>query len=108
MHFDDLVGAVANSLNTHYERSHLNFCSVQIISIKNPARIFKRMVRVKLELKIESRGPNSTPRKSFEVCEVDTVGRKAKATLERGAEHTCMHLLRTSYPDFRQLESPNQ
>ncbi len=88
MHVDDLSSAIDFLLETDSSQELLNIGSNEVISIKNLAKLIKKIVKYEGELKFNSSFPDGNPKKLLDSSKINKLGWKSNISLEEGLQNT--------------------
>jgi len=88
LHVDDLAEAVVFFQEKYDSETHLNVGTGLEISIKDLAALVAKSAGFKGEIKWDKSKPNGTPRKVLDSAVANSLGWKAKISLEEGIEST--------------------
>ena len=84
LHVNDLAKACLFLMKTYYGRDFLNIGTGEDISIKELAELVARIVGFEGQLRFDATKPDGTPRKLMDISRLNTLGWKAKISLEDG------------------------
>ena len=84
LHVNDLAQACLFLMKTYDGRDFLNVGTGEDISIKELAELVARIVGFEGELRFDATKPDGTPRKLMDISRLNTLGWKAKISLEDG------------------------
>jgi GDP-L-fucose synthase len=93
MHVDDLAEACFFLMHHYDEPGFINIGVGEDISIRDLASLIKDIVGYSGELTFDTSKPDGTPRKLMDVTKLNSLGFKAKISLEQG--------IRSVYEDFK-------
>ena len=85
---DDMADACIFLMNNHNDPSHINVGPNREISIKELSKIIADLVEYKGEIVWDTSMPNGTPRRALDTSKMDSMGWKAKTSLEDGLKIT--------------------
>lgn len=88
MHVDDLSSAIDFLLETDASYELLNIGSNEVISIKELAKLIKKIVKYDGDLKFNSSFPDGNPKKLLDSTKVNKLGWKSNISLEKGIQDT--------------------
>ena len=88
MHVDDLSSAIDFLLETDSSYELLNIGSNEVISIKELAKLIKKIVKYDGDLKFNSSFPDGNPKKLLDSTKVNKLGWKSNISLEKGIQDT--------------------
>jgi len=88
MHVDDLSSAIDFLLETDSSYGLLNIGSNEVISIKELAKLIKKIVKYDGDLKFNSSFPDGNPKKLLDSTKVNNLGWKSNISLEKGIQDT--------------------
>lgn len=84
LHVNDLAQACLFLMKTYDGRDFLNIGTGEDISIKELAELVARIVGFEGQLRFDATKPDGTPRKLMDISRLNTLGWKAKISLEDG------------------------
>lgn len=84
LHVNDLAKACLFLMKTYDGRDFLNIGTGEDISIKELAELVARIVGFEGQLRFDATKPDGTPRKLMDISRLNTLGWKAKISLEDG------------------------
>jgi GDP-L-fucose synthase len=84
MHVDDLAEACFFLMNHYDEPGFINIGVGEDISIRDLAHLIQKITSFQGKLNFDTSKPDGTPRKLMDVSRLDSLGFKAKITLEAG------------------------
>lgn len=84
LHVDDLAEACIFLMENYSEAGHINVGVGEDISINNLAELIKKTVGYEGEIIWNTDKPDGTPRKLMDVSKINSLGWKAKISLEEG------------------------
>jgi GDP-L-fucose synthase len=84
LHTDDLADACFFLMQTYNEPGFVNIGTGVDLTIKDLAHLISRIVGYSGEIVHDTTKPDGTPRKLMDVSKLETVGWKAKISLEEG------------------------
>ena len=84
LHVNDLAQACLFLMKTYDGRDFLNIGTGEHISIKELAELVARIVGFEGQLRFDATKPDGTPRKLMDISRLNTLGWKAKISLEDG------------------------
>jgi GDP-L-fucose synthase len=96
LHADDLADACIFLMNHYHDRAPINIGSGEDLSIKELAKIIKKVTGYKGQILFDKSQPDGTPRKLLDVTRLHSLGWKHKISLEEG--------IKTAYSDFLKKE----
>ena len=85
---DDMADACIFLMNNHSDPSHINVGPNREISIKELAELIASLVGYEGTIIWDTSMPNGTPRRALDTTKMDSLGWKAKTTLEDGLKTT--------------------
>ena len=85
---DDMADACIFLMNNHNDPSHINVGPNREISIKELSKIIADLVEYKGEIVWDTSMPNGTPRRALDTSKMDSMGWKARTSLEDGLKIT--------------------
>lgn len=85
---DDMADACIFLMNNHSDPSHINVGPNREISIKDLAELVASLVGYEGKIIWNTSMPNGTPRRALDTTKMDSLGWKAKTTLEDGLKTT--------------------
>jgi len=88
LYVDDLADAVIFLMNNYDGVEHINIGTGKDVSIEELAKMIKKLVGFKGELKFDTTKPDGTPRKLLDINKIKKLGWRASITLEVGLKRT--------------------
>ena len=88
MHVDDLSSAIEFLIETNSSHELLNIGSNESISIKDLAKLIKKVVNYEGELSFNSSYPDGNPKKLLDSSKLNSLGWQSSISLEEGIKET--------------------
>ena len=88
MHVDDLSSAIEFLIETNSSHELLNIGSNESISIKELAKLIKKVVNYEGELSFNSSYPDGNPKKLLDSSKLNSLGWQSSISLEEGIKDT--------------------